>query len=368
MYDIILSFVTAFLLTFFAIPSIINIAKVKKLVDVPDERRSHQEATPSLGGIGIFAGLIFSVIMWTPFNVFGDLQYVLCSLIIIFLIGAKDDILPMSPSKKIIGEVFAASILVFKANVKVTSLYGIFNVYELNPFFAAIFSIFIILVIINSFNLIDGIDGLSGSIGTLIAVTLGTWFFLVDRIELSLLAFAMAGALIAFLKYNFTPAKIFMGDTGALIVGLISAVLVIKFIEFHREAPESIYAFNAAPAVAIGILLFPLYDTLRVFILRVLKGNSPFHPDRQHIHHMLLDLGNSHMQATAILVAISGGFLLLVFLFQSVGSLNLILIQLTLAILGSILLKYLLKQKTRNNQSEAIMQSKVNKSMADIEI
>ena len=262
MYDIILSFVTAFLLTFFAIPSIINIAKVKKLVDVPDERRSHQEATPSLGGIGIFAGLIFSVIMWTPFNVFGDLQYVLCSLIIIFLIGAKDDILPMSPSKKIIGEVFAASILVFKANVKVTSLYGIFNVYELNPFFAAIFSIFIILVIINSFNLIDGIDGLSGSIGTLIAVTLGTWFFLVDRIELSLLAFAMAGALIAFLKYNFTPAKIFMGDTGALIVGLISAVLVIKFIEFHREAPESIYAFSAAPAVAIGILLFPLYDTL----------------------------------------------------------------------------------------------------------
>lgn len=347
MYDIILCFITSFLLTYYAIPSIIHIAKVKKLVDMPDERRSHEEATPSLGGIGIFAGLIFSIIMWTPFNVFGDLQYVLCSLIIIFLIGAKDDILPMSPSKKIVGEIFAASILVFKANVKITSLYGIFNIYELHPLFAAIFSIFIILVIINAFNLIDGINGLSGSIGTLIAISLGTWFFLVNRIELSLVAFAMAGALIAFLKFNFTPARIFMGDTGALIVGLISAVLVVKFIEFHREAPESIYAFNAAPAVAIGILLFPLYDTLRVFILRILKGKSPFNPDRQHIHHMLIDLGLSHMQATGVLVAISAGFLLLVFLCQSMGSLNLILIQLSIAALGSFLLRYLLNQRLK---------------------
>jgi UDP-GlcNAc:undecaprenyl-phosphate GlcNAc-1-phosphate transferase len=101
MYDIILSFLTAFLLTYFAIPSIINIALVKKLVDMPDERRSHEKATPSLGGIGIFAGFIFSVILWTPFIVFGDLQYVLCALVIIFLIGAKDDILPMSPFKKL---------------------------------------------------------------------------------------------------------------------------------------------------------------------------------------------------------------------------------------------------------------------------
>lgn len=363
MYDIILSFITAFLLTFFAIPSIIHIAKVKKLVDLPDERRSHQEATPSLGGIGIFGGVIFSVIMWTPFNVFGDLQYVLCSLIIIFLIGAKDDILPMSPYKKIAGEVFAASILVFKANVKITSLYGIFHIYELPPLFSALFSIFIILVIINAFNLIDGINGLSGSIGTLITLTLGTWFFLVNRIELSLVSFAMAGSLMAFLKYNYTPAKIFMGDTGALIVGLISAVLTIKFIEFHREAPESIYAFQAAPAVAIGILIFPLYDTLRVFILRIFKGKSPFYPDRQHIHHMLIDLGLSHMQATFVLVTVSAFFLMLVFMCQGLGSLNLILILLGLAMTGSFILKQFLVQKRKN---QSLHNQKVNKTFADV--
>lgn len=342
MYDIILSFITAFLLTYYAIPSIINIAIKKRLVDIPDDRRSHDTPTPSLGGIGIFAGIIFSVIMWTPFAVFGDLQYLLCSMVIIFLIGAKDDIMPMSPTKKLIGELFAASILVFKSNVVITSLYGIFGIYELHPVIAAIFSIFTIMVIINSFNLIDGINGLSASIGTLIALTLGSWFFLVDRIELSLVAFAMAGSLIAFLKYNVTPAKIFMGDTGALIIGLISATLVIKFIEFHREAPESIYAFQSAPAVAIGILMYPLFDTLRVFIIRILNRKSPFYPDRNHIHHMLIDLGLTHMQATTVLVSFSIFYLFLVYNFQHIGSLNLIIVQLVIAILFSSGLRYLL--------------------------
>ena len=119
MYDIILSFLTAFTLTYFAIPSIINIAKKKNLTDEPNERRSHTESTPSLGGIAIFAGVIFSIILWTPFGLFGDLQYILCAFIIIFLIGAKDDILPISPNKKLIGEILAASILVFQVQCEI---------------------------------------------------------------------------------------------------------------------------------------------------------------------------------------------------------------------------------------------------------
>lgn len=167
-------------------------------------------------------------------------------------------------------------ILVFKANVKITSLYGIFNIYDLHPVASALFSIFSILVIINAFNLIDGINGLSGSIGTLIAVTFGTWFFLVQRIENQSGSFCISRFSNRFPKVQLYTCKIFMGDTGALIVGLVCAVLSIKFIEFHKEAPESIYAFHAAPAVAIGIMIFPLYDTLRVFVLRVANKKSPF--------------------------------------------------------------------------------------------
>ncbi len=331
MYDLVLSFLTAFTLTYFAIPSIINIAREKHLCDEPNDRRSHSEATPSLGGIGIFAGVIFSITLWTPFKVFGNLQYTLASFIIIFLLGAKDDILPMSPYKKLLGEVLAAAILVFKSGVKITSLYGVFGIYALPEPAAVVLSIFTIIVIINAFNLIDGINGLSGSIGLLICVTLGSWFFLVDSMGLALVAFALAGSIIAFLKYNFTPAKIFMGDTGSLLLGLICSILAIKFIEMHRELTSSAYTFKSVPAVAVGILILPLFDTLRVFTLRILGGKSPFYPDRTHIHHLLLDAGLTHMKATGALVVTNILFIIFVVTFQNVGTLYLLLMTLFVA-------------------------------------
>ena len=338
MYDVILSFITAFTLTYFAIPSIINIADKKGLVDIPDDRKSHVNPTPSLGGIGIFAGVIFSIVMWTPFHVFGDLQYVLCAFIIVFLIGAKDDILPMAPWKKVVGELFAASILVFMSNVKLTSLYGIFAVYDLPPIIYYPFSIFTILVIINAFNLIDGINGLSGSISTLIALVLGSWFYLTGHVEYAIVAFALAGSTIAFLKYNVTPAKIFMGDTGSLLVGMICAILALQFIELHKELGDSPYAFKAVPAVAIGILILPLFDTFRVFMTRILQGRSPLTADRNHIHHLLIDCGLTHMQATSILFGVNVLFIIVVVQLQHLGTFNLLLIIVSMATFFTVLL------------------------------
>lgn len=347
MYDIVLSFITAFTLTYFAIPSIINIAKVKNLFDEPGERTSHKTRIPTLGGLAIFAGLLFSIILWTPFNDFGEMQYILCSFVIIFLIGAKDDIIPLSPNKKFIGQVLAAAILVFKSKVVITSLYGIFGIYEMPYWVSISFSMFTILVIINAFNLIDGINGLSGSVGALINIALGTWFLLVDKIELAIIAFSLAGALIAFLKYNFSPARIFMGDTGSMLVGLICATLVIKFLDYHSQDPNGPYSFKAAPAVAFGVLILPLFDTLRVFIKRILQGKSPFHPDRSHIHHMLIDIGYSHMQATGILIVSNVFFVILVATLQDLGNFNVISITLVIATILTSYLFYLYTQKTK---------------------
>lgn len=335
MYDIILSFITAFLLVFLAIPSIINIARVKHLYDLPDARKSHEEAVPTLGGVAIFAGVIFSIILWTPFDVFGDLQYILCAFVIIFLIGAKDDILPMSPSRKLLGQVFACFILVFKAQVRLTSFYGVFGIYELPEVASILVSMFTILVIINAFNLIDGINGLTGSLATLISITLGIWFFLIDRVDLAIIASSLAGATIAFLRYNITPARIFMGDTGSMLIGLISAILVIEFIEVHADIQGSPFAFRAVPAVAVGILILPLFDTLRVFVLRIFRGRSPFTADRNHIHHLLIDLGLSHMQATMILLAVNAFIIVLVVMLQGLGNLRLLLLTLLIASLLS---------------------------------
>lgn len=331
MVVIILAFITAFALTYVAIPSIIYLSIKKNLYDEPGERRSHTVNTPALGGIAIFAGMIFSIIMWTPFNYFGDLQYILCAFIIIFLIGIRDDLDAISPSKKLVAELLAAAILVFKANVKITSMYGIFGIYELNPFISISLSIFTIIVIINAFNLIDGINGLSGSIALLISALLGTWFFLITRLEIAILAFSLAGAITAFLKFNVSPAKIFMGDTGALLLGLVCSILAIKFIEIHKELPNTPYKFLAAPSFAIATLILPLFDTLRVFTLRILDKKSPFFPDRRHIHHILIDLGLTHMQATGVLIFVNILFILLALSLQSIGNLYLLLIILSLA-------------------------------------
>jgi len=338
---IFLSFFTAFTLTYFAIPSIIRIALVKNLCDEPGERRSHQVRTPSLGGIGIFAGSIFSIIMWTPFAEFGNLQYILGACLIIFLIGAKDDISPVAPNKKLIAQLLAASILVLRSDIQLSSFYGLFGIGDqLPPAIYVALSIFTILVFINAFNLIDGINGLAGSIGALIAGTLGCWFFLVDRMELATVAFATTGAIMAFLKYNYTPAKIFMGDTGSLIIGLISAVLIIEFIDFNSQLEGSHpYRFDAIPAVAIGIMIIPFFDTLRVFVTRIIRGHSPFQPDRRHIHHLMIDYGFSHMQATGLLVFMNTLFITFVFALHDSLELHLLLL-LTLLIAG--LLTFLL--------------------------
>ncbi|MBK7336817.1 MAG: undecaprenyl/decaprenyl-phosphate alpha-N-acetylglucosaminyl 1-phosphate transferase [Saprospirales bacterium] len=352
MYDVAFSFLTAFTLTYFAIPSIIHVARSKNLMAEPGERHSHRVRTPSLGGIGIFAGVVFSIVLWTPFDAFGSLQYILCSFVIVFLIGAKDDLVPMSPYKKLIGEIVAAAIIVFKADVQLTSLYGIFGIYELPAVASYSLSIFTILVIINAFNLIDGINGLSGSIATLISVILGIWFIMTGNTVMSIIAFSLAGAVFAFLKYNFTPAQIFMGDTGALLIGLVCSILAIQFIESNKLLPDANpYKLNAVPAVAIGILILPLFDTLRVFVTRALKGRSPLSPDRTHIHHLLIDAGLTHMRATALLVGVNMAFIFFVFYFQNLGTITLLILTLGLATLMTAWLYYRVMRKKYNKQA-----------------
>lgn len=358
MADILFSFFTAFALTYLVIPPIIKIAVEKELYDVPGERCSHNEVTPSLGGIAIFAGVVFSIVLWTPYASFETLQYTLCAFIIIFLIGAKDDIIPLSPAKKLVGQLLAAFILVFKSNLLIPSLYGIFGVYDLPVAISIPFSIFTILVIINAFNLIDGINGLSASIGALIALTFGTFFFATDHVVLAIMGFALAGALLAFLRYNITPAKIFMGDTGSLLVGLICSILTIEFLRLHHDPvflatyPE--WTFQAVPAVAIGILIFPLFDTLRVFIMRSLRGRSPLSPDRSHIHHLLIDYGFSHMKATCILLFVNLCFILLVIYFDSLGSLALLFLTFGIALLLTGWLYYTVIRRGKAPEQPAI--------------
>lgn len=343
-------FATAFTLTYFAIPSIIKIALDKNLMDNPGERSSHEVSTPSLGGIAIFAGVIFAIVMWAPTPVFSQVQYLLGAFIIIFLIGAKDDIAPVSPTKKLLAQVGATIIIVLNSNVELHSFYGLLGIHNsLHPGFYLFVSIFTILVLINAFNLIDGIDGLAACIGALICTVLGCWFYLTGQMEFTVVAFATVGGILAFLRYNISPAQIFMGDTGSLLIGMICAILIVKFIDTNYNLPvDNAYRFQGGPAVAIGIMIIPIFDTLRVFITRMMRGISPFKPDRRHIHHLLVDVGFNHMEATAILVFVNSCFILFVFSFHAL--LNMHWIILIMGLVAGALTYYLHKRVRTRSQ------------------
>lgn len=332
MQEVILAFITAFSLTYYAIPSIILIAKEKNLVDTPGGRHSHKEITPSLGGVGIFTGFVFSMVLWLDYQNVDGIQYLICSLLVLFLIGLRDDIIPLNAKVKLCAQLLAASILVFKSGYILDSFHGLFGIGELTPPTAFAFSLLLYIFLINAFNLIDGINGLSGSISMIISVVGGTWFFLVGSVSLSLICFALAGAILGFLRYNILSAKIFMGDTGSTILGLMCGFISIEMMSVNSSLPVSeIYRIDSIPAVIVGIYIFPIFDTIRVFTIRILRGGSPFKPDRRHIHHMLIDVGLSHFQATSLLVLINLVFLLIVFSFQTIGALYLMIVIFALA-------------------------------------
>ncbi len=319
MDNILLSAALAFLITFFAIPIIIQIAKDKKLFDEPDERKVHKTVIPTLGGLGIFAGFIIATLMGVPSGITSELQYFAAAATVIFFLGLKDDILILSASKKFIGQLVAAGIIIKFGGIQITNMHGFLGIYEIPHIASIIFTIFTIIVITNSFNLIDGVDGLAGSLGVLTTLVFGTYFYFAGQITYSVMAFALTGSIIAFLIYNYSPAKIFMGDTGSLLLGLINSILVIKFINVAGN-PAVKFPVEASPAIGVAILMIPLFDTLRVFTLRILDRRSPFSPDRTHVHHFLLDCGLNHRQVTLTCVAANIAFIILAVSLRHLGT------------------------------------------------
>ncbi len=323
MDNILLSAALAFLITFFAIPIIIQVAKDKKLFDEPDERKVHKAVIPTLGGIGIFAGFIIATLMGVPAGIASELQYFAAAATVIFFLGLKDDILILSASKKFIGQLIAAGIIIKFGGVQLQNMHGFLGIYEIPYTASIVLTIFTIIVITNSFNLIDGVDGLAGSLGVLTTLVFGTYFFVAGQLAYAVMAFALAGSIIAFLIYNFSPAKIFMGDTGSLLLGLVNSILVIKFINIAGN-PVAAFGLEASPAIGFAILMIPLFDTLRVFALRILDRRSPFSPDRTHVHHFLLDLGLNHRMVTFTCVTANIVFIALAYFLRHLGTTTLL--------------------------------------------
>lgn len=323
MEQVLIGGIIAFLVTYYAIPVIIKVAEAKKLYDVPNERKIHKNPIPSLGGFGIFVGFTVSLLLMMSFKNAPELQYYLAAFLIIFFLGIKDDIMVLSAQKKFLGQLLVAAILMFKADLLITNMHGFFGIHNIEATLSYFLTLFTIIVIINAYNLIDGVDGLAGTIGLITSSVFGTFFLINGNFAYAALGFGISGSILAFLIYNFYPARIFMGDTGSMLIGLVNTILVIKFIEVGSIAADVQVA--ATPAVGFGILLMPLMDTLRVFAIRIIHGRSPFSPDRNHLHHILLDRGLNHRNITFVIAAANVLFIALVFLAQSFGTTYIIL-------------------------------------------
>jgi UDP-GlcNAc:undecaprenyl-phosphate/decaprenyl-phosphate GlcNAc-1-phosphate transferase len=296
---------TSFVIAFLVVPVIIKYSLLKNLVDIPGRRKIHKKVTPSMGGIAIFFGFFISSLIWIDLQSWGGIKFIMVALFVIFFIGVRDDLVPLRWMLKLVGQIMAASLLIFLFGLRIKSFYGLFGVYELPEILTYAITYLTIIVITNSFNLIDGLDGLAGTIAIISLLAFGTWFYMTDDTIFSVLAFSMLGAIFAFLIFNWEPSEVFMGDTGALVIGMTLAIMAIHFMETNYNLPlDHPYRFKASIGTVVCIVVIPLVDTLRIVILRLSKKQSPFKPDKSHVHHALMRLGLSHGQTTLFLGAV----------------------------------------------------------------
>jgi len=326
--DLIFSFLTAFFMVLIAMPALIKVAKLKHLVDEPGEaRKLHRRSVPTIGGIMIFAGTIISYSLWFPSQYSGqfganydiltalnEFKYLVACMFILFFLGLKDDIIGVSPSKKLFVHFVIGFILVFMADIRLTDFCGLLGLNEISDSVSKPLSLFIYIVIVNAINLIDGVDGLASGTSFIGSVTFAIWFYITGDLPLALLATGLAGSLLGFLFFNWQPAKIFMGDSGSLIIGIVMYVMVMKLIEFPASRMSESMLNVSKPVLCMSVLAYPLIDTLRVFIIRMSQGRSPFSADKNHIHHRLLSFGLSHRQVSLILYAYTLFVILLTFI------------------------------------------------------
>lgn len=313
-------FIGAFLLTYLTIPKIIGVVEFKRLMDDPNQRSSHANKTPTLGGIAFFYCLIFALFFIKDRAVFDEAMYIVPGLTILFIVGLKDDLVVLSPGAKLLSQVFAVAFILANPSFTVESLNGFLNIYEIPHYLFLIIGGFIMLTVINSYNLIDGIDGLASIVGIVILMIYTTIFYIAGEHFFALLSITLNACLMAFLGFNLSSyKKIFMGDTGSLIIGFIISILTIKFLALKPNSYiELPFLLENAPLIAISILIVPLFDTARVFALRLANKKSPFSPDRNHTHHVLIDYwGLSHKQASFIIGLFN---LLFVMIFIVLGS------------------------------------------------
>jgi len=310
---ILLAFLLSILIEGMILPRVIYIARKKKLLDFPNSRKRHRNPIPRLAGVTFMPVIIFSTMLslfarykldlWNETLIEGtlpELLLFLSGLILIYLVGAKDDLVGVNYKKKFLVQ-FLTSLFIVGSGIYINNLYGLFGIYEIPDFIGIILSILLVVFATNSINLIDGADGLASSLGMIALLIYGIMFINYGLYTYATIAFVAIGTLIPFFYYNFfhPSRKIFMGDTGSLTLGYILSFMMLRLV----KSPVPVETVpSGLLLLVLAIMYIPLFDAFRVIFVRLIIGRNPFSPDRNHIHHKLIDIGISKRKAVFIIV------------------------------------------------------------------
>lgn len=286
-------------------PVVIRVAKAKGFVVRPNKRMSHDGEVPNIGGLNICFSFMLTYLLCTPIE---QPPFFLIGLFVIMVVGFTDDVLVLRPAAKLLGETLAGIALIGFADIRLTHLHGLFGIGEIGIIPSYLVSLAVLLTVINAINLIDGIDGLASGLGILYCLFFAIYFGLAGETVWSNMAIGMIGVLAVFFIYNVFGKrdKIFMGDSGSLLLGYLLTAFIFHFCEInaYHIVPETLH-MNAAPAVAVCVLTVPLFDAVRVSLTRLKQRRPLFEPDKNHIHHLLLRTGLNHIQTTCVLLSAS---------------------------------------------------------------
>ena len=286
MQNLIIGIIFSFVITLIGLPLLIKFAEINKLFVPSNYRRIHTTKVSSLGGIVIFVSAVISFILFSDLINFPDYRFIISSGVLMFILGFYDDLNEVKPETKLIGQLVAVTLLVVFADVRIEFMQHHLSL-EYGLLADTVLTVILMVIIINAYNFIDGIDMLAALLGFIIMGILGIWFLAVNQYDYSLALLTLSASLLAFMVFNYSPAKIFMGDTGTMTIGLIMALSLIKFDMINSIIVDN-YSLNLAPGIAFSFVALIITDLFRVSVFRIMKGDSPFIADNNHIHHLFL--------------------------------------------------------------------------------
>lgn len=306
-YTIIIPFFIALLLVGWIHPRLVKIALLKNIVDNPDARKLQRTPVPVLGGVAVFFGVVIAIGCMSSVVDCSGLPVVIMAMMAMLYTGTMDDILSLSPGLRFVIEIVVVLLLIFVGGYCIDDFHGLWNIGRFSYWYAVPLTVVAAVGIINAINLVDGVNGLSSGYCIMACLIFGTLFFVAGEAPMTILAAVSVGALIPFFLHNVfgKTSKMFIGDGGTLVMGVVMSVFVIVILQNGSRVAAYVNPNVGLVPFTLAVLSVPVFDTLRVMSTRILKGTSPFRPDKTHLHHMFIDLGCSHVATTLAILGVN---------------------------------------------------------------